>query len=159
AVRADRAEFTAAALTVLDHAPELRVAGRLDDALAAAAAASRRAVAAQDRAASRSAWAAAATPLSIGASVLGALLIGLVLYGGPGAAAFAPAGSLQTVPPGALTPMALAVLVLLPLSAFEAVSVLPAAAQALTKGRAALRRITLAQGGEPADRVRTGVVP
>ncbi|MBU3061213.1 thiol reductant ABC exporter subunit CydC [Nocardia sp. NEAU-G5] len=151
AVRADRAEFTAAAVTVLDHAPELRVAGRLDDALAAASAASRRAVAAEDRAASHSAWAAAATPLSIGASVLGALLIGILLYGGPGPAAFAPAGSLQTVPPGALTPMALAVLVLLPLSAFEAVAVLPAAAQALTKGRAALHRIALAEGGEEPD--------
>ena len=156
AVRADRAEFTAAAVTVLDHAPELRVAGRLDAALAAATAASRRAVAAEDRAASRSAWAAAATPLSIGASVLGSLLIGILLYGGPGPEAFAPAGSLQTVRPGGLTPMALAVLVLLPLSAFEAVATLPAAAQALTKGRAALRRITFAEGKEwPVD-VRRG---
>ncbi|WP_232236023.1 thiol reductant ABC exporter subunit CydC [Nocardia sp. BMG51109] len=142
AVRDDRREFTAAALTVLDHAAELRVAGRLDEALTRADRAAQRAVAAEDRAAARSAWAAAATPLSIGVSVLGALLIGIVLYGsGTGA----PAGPLQPAPPGGITPMALAVLVLLPLSAFEAVGVLPAAFQALSNGRAALRRITAAE--------------
>ncbi|MGQ4616791.1 thiol reductant ABC exporter subunit CydC [Nocardia sp. R7R-8] len=134
AVRADRAEFTAQALTVLDHAAELRVAGRLDAALAAAGRASSRAVAAEDRAAARSAWSAAATPLSIGAAVLGALLIGITLYGPDG-------GS-----PDAMTPMALVVLVLLPLSAFEAVGTLPAAAQALTTARAALHRL---DGCEP----------
>ncbi|MGY1944742.1 thiol reductant ABC exporter subunit CydC [Nocardia asiatica] len=129
AVRADRAEFTAQALTVLDHAAELRVAGRLDAALDAAGEASRRAVAAEDRAAARSAWSAAATPLSIGAAVLGALLIGITVYGPHGGTA------------GAMTPMALVILVLLPLSAFEAVGPLPAAAQALTTARAALRRM------------------
>ncbi|MFE9321239.1 thiol reductant ABC exporter subunit CydC [Nocardia sp. NPDC052278] len=128
AVRADRAEFTAQALTVLDHAAELRVAGKLDAALAAADRAGQRAVAAEDSAAARSAWAAAATPLSIGASVLGALLIGIAIYG--------------TNPP-AMTPMALTILVLLPLSAFEAVAPLPAAAQALTTARAALHRLPL----------------
>ncbi|MEU1993108.1 thiol reductant ABC exporter subunit CydC [Nocardia gamkensis] len=137
AVRADRAEFTAQALTVLDHAAELRVAGRLDAALEAAAAASRRAVAAEDRAARRSAWAAAATPLSIGAAVLGALLVGITLYGPDGGAA------------GAMTPMALVVLVLLPLSAFEAVGPLPAAAQALTTARAALHRLDGFESGSP----------
>ncbi|RDI47327.1 thiol reductant ABC exporter subunit CydC [Nocardia mexicana] len=138
AVRDDRREFTAAAVTVLDHAPELRVAGRLDGALADASRAGQRAVAAEDRAASHSAWAAAATPLSIGVSVLGALLIGILLYGsGTGA----PSDPLQPAPPGGITPMALSVLVLLPLSAFEAVAVLPAAVQALSNGRAALRRI------------------
>ncbi|MEV0298910.1 ATP-binding cassette domain-containing protein [Nocardia sp. NPDC050710] len=130
AVRADRAEFTAQAVTVLDHATELRVAGRLDATLAAARAAGQRAVAAEDSAASRSAWAAAATPLSIGVSVLGALLIGMAIYGPDGGA------------PGAMTPMALTILVLLPLSAFEAVGPLPAAAQALTTARAALHRLT-----------------
>ncbi|MEV2223109.1 thiol reductant ABC exporter subunit CydC [Nocardia vinacea] len=128
AVRADRAEFTAQALTVLDHAAELRVAGKLDAALAAADHAGQRAVAAEDSAAARSAWAAAATPLSIGASVFGALLIGIAIYG--------------TNPP-AMTPMALTILVLLPLSAFEAVAPLPAAAQALTTARAALHRLPL----------------
>ncbi|WP_424991565.1 thiol reductant ABC exporter subunit CydC [Nocardia nova] len=160
AVQSDRAEFRAAAVTVLDHAAELRVAGRLDDAMNTASEASRRAVAAEDRAATHSAWAAAATPLSIGASVLGALLIGIVLYGsGSGA----PVEPLQPASPGGITPMAFAVLVLLPLSAFEAVAVLPAAAQALTKGRAALHRIRALStaeappNGSPEDRSTASV--
>lgn len=138
AVQSDRAEFRAAAVTVLDHAPELRVAGRLETAMTAATSAAERAVRAEDRAAARSAWAAAATPLAIGASVLGALLIGIVLYGN---GFDARSEALQPAPAGGITPMAFAILVLLPLSAFEAVGVLPAAAQALTKGRAALHRI------------------
>ncbi|MEC3955295.1 ATP-binding cassette domain-containing protein [Nocardia sp. CDC153] len=138
AVKADRIEFTAEALTVLDHAPELRVAGRLSEAIGAATAAGQRAVAAEDRAAARGAWAAAVLPLSIGASVLGALLIGIVLYG---SGTPIPTAGFQTVPPGGITPMAFTVLVLVPLSAFEAVAVLPAAAQALTTGRAALHRL------------------
>ncbi|MCM6772975.1 ATP-binding cassette domain-containing protein [Nocardia sp. CDC159] len=157
AVRADRAEFTAAAVTVLDHAAELRVAGRLDEALTAATSAGRRAVAAEDRAASHSAWAAAATPLAIGASVLGALLIGILLYG---SGSDAPAAALQPAPSGGITPMALTVLVLLPLSAFEAVATLPAAAQALTKGRAALHRLqSLDRAARPVDSHLCGKLP
>ncbi|MFD3595888.1 ATP-binding cassette domain-containing protein [Nocardia sp. NPDC058640] len=129
AVRADRAEFTAEALTVLDHAAELRVAGRLDAAISVADKASHRAVVSEDSAASRSAWAAAATPLSIGISAFGALLVGLAAYG--------PTGGL----PGGMTPMALTILVLVPLSAFEAVAALPAAATTLTTSRAALHRL------------------
>ncbi|MEV5838060.1 hypothetical protein AB0L58_31310, partial [Nocardia sp. NPDC052112] len=140
AVRADRAEFTAQALTVLDHAAELRVAGKLDAALAAADRAGKRAVAAEDAAAARSAWAAAATPLSIGVSVFGALLIGITSYGAD---------------PPAMTPMALTVLVLLPLSAFEALAPLPAAAQAMTTARAALHRLPLLEtAGNPRTRQR-----
>ncbi|MEU1522904.1 thiol reductant ABC exporter subunit CydC [Nocardia rhamnosiphila] len=127
--RADRAEFAAHAVTVLDHAAELRVAGRLESALDTAAAANRRALAAEDRAAGRNAWAAAAIPMATGVTVLAALLIGIIVYG--------PGGGT----PGAMTPMALAVLVLLPLSAFEATGPLPAAAQTLTVARAALHRL------------------
>ncbi|WP_369974727.1 thiol reductant ABC exporter subunit CydC [Nocardia sp. MDA0666] len=152
AVQSDRAEFRAAAVTVLDHAAELRVAGRLDAATTAATTASARAVRAEDRAAARSAWAAAATPLSVGASVLGALLIGITLYGNGFGATSEP---LQPAPAGGITPMAFAILVLLPLSAFEAVAVLPAAAQALTKGRAALRRIRAIDPAESARAVAT----
>ncbi|MFB8001905.1 ATP-binding cassette domain-containing protein [Nocardia sp. NPDC056000] len=145
AVRADRTEFTAEALTVLDHAPELRVAGRLSGAVESAARAGQRAVAAEDRAAARSAWSAAVLPLSIGASVLGALLIGIALYGtGPVVAT----KGFQAIPGGGITPMAFAVLVLVPLSAFEAVAVLPAAAQALTNGRAALHRLARLERAE-----------
>ncbi|WP_336086712.1 thiol reductant ABC exporter subunit CydC [Nocardia sp. SSK8] len=135
AVRADRGEFTAEAMTVLDHAAELRVAGRLDAALEQADNASRRAVAAEDKAASHSAWAAAATPLSIGVSTLGALLVGIAAYG--------PTGGL----PGGMTPMALTILVLVPLSAFEAVAALPTAATTLTTSRAALHRLQNAERG------------
>ncbi|MFC9993356.1 thiol reductant ABC exporter subunit CydC [Nocardia sp. NPDC127526] len=145
AVRADRTEFTAEALTVLDHAPELRVAGRLSGAIEAAERAGGRAVAAEDRAASHTAWSAAVLPLAIGASVLGALLIGIVLYG---AGPMVPTDGFQTVPGGGITPMAFAVLVLVPLSAFEAVAVLPAAAQALTTGRAALHRLARLERSE-----------
>lgn len=127
--RADRAEFAAHALTVLDHAAELRVAGKLASAMDTAVAANQRALAAEDRAAGRNAWAAAAIPLATGVTVLAALLIGIIVYG-PGG------GS-----PGAMTPMALTVLVLLPLSAFEATGPLPAAAQTLTVARAALHRL------------------
>ncbi|WP_082393565.1 thiol reductant ABC exporter subunit CydC [Nocardia arizonensis] len=126
AVRTDRAEFTARALTVLDHAAELRVAGRLDGAVRSAGEAGRRAVAAEDAAASRSALAVAMTPASVGISVLAALLIGVTAYGGT---------------PVAMTPMALTILVLLPLSAFEAVGPLPVAAQTLTTARAAYHRL------------------
>ncbi|MGW4367363.1 thiol reductant ABC exporter subunit CydC [Nocardia takedensis] len=137
AVRADRAEFTARAVTVLDHAAELRVAGRLDDAVREAREAGERAAVAEDSAAARSAWAVAATPLSIGVSVLAALLIGITLYGPDGGA------------PGAMTPMALTILVLLPLSAFEAVGPLPAAARAYTTARAAYRRLSDLADEEP----------
>ncbi|WP_280305269.1 thiol reductant ABC exporter subunit CydC [Nocardia neocaledoniensis] len=137
--QADRAEFTAEALTVLDHAPELRVAGKLDAALAKADAATGRAVRAEDTAAAHSAWAAAATPLSIGVSALGALLVGIAAYG--------PTGGL----PGGMTPMALTILVLVPLSAFEAVGALPAAATTLTTSRAALHRLRTAESGGTAE--------
>ncbi|MEU1429466.1 thiol reductant ABC exporter subunit CydC [Nocardia sp. NPDC005746] len=156
AVRSDRTEFTAEALTVLDHAPELRVAGRLSEAVGTATAAGQRAVAAEDRAAAHSAWAAAVLPLSIGVSVLGALLIGIVLYGGGSPV---PTAGFQTVTPGGISPMAFTVLVLVPLSAFEAVAVLPAAAQALTTGRAALRRLDELESGDPAPRESQAAAP
>ncbi|WP_229684091.1 thiol reductant ABC exporter subunit CydC [Nocardia camponoti] len=129
AVRVERGEFTARALTVLDHAAELRVAGRLDAALASADDASRAALVAEDRAASRSAWAAAAGPFALGVSAFGALLVGIAIYGPTGGEA------------GGMTPMALAILVLVPLSAFEAVGALPAAATTFTTSRAAYHRL------------------
>ncbi|MGO4204440.1 thiol reductant ABC exporter subunit CydC [Rhodococcus sp. TAF43] len=131
--------FSETAVTALDHAAELRVAGRLDDVLASAEATNHDAVRATDRAALPSAFAAAATPLAIGASVLGSLLIGITLYGLDGGT------------PGAMTPMSLAILVLVPLAAFEATGALPAAALALTRARIASGRILalLDRAGEP----------
>ncbi|MGA9872093.1 MAG: ATP-binding cassette domain-containing protein, partial [Rhodococcus sp. (in: high G+C Gram-positive bacteria)] len=107
----------------------LQVAGKLDATLGEASTANAASVRARDRAARPGAFADAALPLSIGASVLGSLLVGTTLYGDLGGTA------------GAMTPMALAVLVLVPLAAFEATSALPAAAIALTKARVSASRI------------------
>ncbi|WP_338889679.1 thiol reductant ABC exporter subunit CydC [Rhodococcus sovatensis] len=133
-----RTEFTEAAVRALDHGAELRVAGRLDDTLGEAAAANRSSVTSRDRAALPGAFADAALPLSIGASVLGSLLVGISLYG--------PTGGAE----GGMTPMALAIIVLVPLAAFEATSVLPGAAVALTRARVAASRIMgLLDAAEP----------
>ncbi|MFD1810608.1 thiol reductant ABC exporter subunit CydC [Rhodococcus gannanensis] len=123
------ARYAETAVLALDHAAELRVAGRLDETVARADRHDRDVVVATDRAAVPTAFADAATPLAIGASVLASLLIGITLYGPDGGTA------------GGMTPMALGILVLLPLSAFEATSALPAAAVALTRGRLASARI------------------
>ncbi|MGW4357002.1 ATP-binding cassette domain-containing protein, partial [Nocardia sp. NPDC004582] len=101
-------------------------------------------------------WAAAVLPLSIGAGVLGALLIGIVLYG---SGSPIPTAGFQTVAPGGITPMAFTVLVLVPLSAFEAVAVLPAAAQALTTGRAALHRLDRLESGTVGAEREPGTTP
>ncbi|MBY6412740.1 thiol reductant ABC exporter subunit CydC [Rhodococcus sp. BP-252] len=135
-----RSEFAEAAVRALDHGAELRVAGRLTETLDEMSAANRRAVRAKDRAATSGAFADAALPLSIGASVLGSLLVGIGLYGPSGGA------------PGGMTPMALAIIVLVPLAAFEATSALPAAATALTRARLSASRIValLDEAGRPA---------
>ncbi|MFD4181100.1 thiol reductant ABC exporter subunit CydC [Rhodococcus sp. NPDC058514] len=134
------ARYSETAVLALDHAAELRVAGRLEETVLAADGWESGAIRATDRAAVPSAFAAAATPLAIGASVLGSLLIGIALYGPGGGTA------------GGMTPMALAILVLVPLAAFEGTAALPAAAVALTRARLASARIMdlLDRAGEPA---------
>ncbi|MGW6378813.1 thiol reductant ABC exporter subunit CydC [Rhodococcus sp. NPDC055112] len=133
------ARFSETAVLALDHAAELRVAGRLGETVRAANDWEARAIRATDRSSVPSAFAAAATPLAIGASVLGSLLIGISLYGPDGGA------------PGEMTPMALAILVLVPLAAFEGTAALPAAAVALTRARLASARIMdlLDRAGDP----------
>ncbi|GHP16884.1 MULTISPECIES: ATP-binding cassette domain-containing protein [Nocardiaceae] len=121
--------FAETAVRALDHAAELRVARRLDATLAEAEGAAHDSVVARDRAARPSALADAAQPLAIGASVIGSSLIGIGLYGPDGGTA------------GGMTPMALAIIVLVPLAAFEATAALPAAAIALMRGRIAATRI------------------
>ncbi|OZD53316.1 ABC transporter ATP-binding protein [Rhodococcus sp. 06-1477-1B] len=121
--------FAETAVRALDHAAELRVARRLDATLAEAEGAAHDSVKARDPAARPSALADAAQPLAIGASVIGSLLIGIGLYGPDGGTA------------GGMTPMALAIIVLVPLAAFEATAALPAAAIALMRGRIAATRI------------------
>jgi ATP-binding cassette, subfamily C, bacterial CydC len=120
--RQHHSERDTSAMIALEHAPELRVAGVLPDVIAES---QRRQHAWGDAldAASRPAAVAEAVPTAaIGASVLGAVVAGI--------------GLASTV-----APTTLAVLMLLPLSAFEAMTPLPAAAVQLTRSRIAARRL------------------
>ena len=123
------------AVTALDHSAELRVSGRLDQAVSEAVSAENDVVDATDRAAVPSAFAAAATPLAIGVSVLGALLIGITLYGTTD-----------------MSPMSMGILVLLPLSAFEGTAILPSAAGGIDQGAAG---VGTHHGGTRSSRRRT----
>ncbi len=111
-----------AAMIALEHAPELRVAGALPGVIAEAQRRQREWGDALDAAARPAAIAEAMPTAAIGASVLGAVVAGI--------------GLAHTV-----APTTLAVLMLLPLSAFEAMTPLPAAAVQLTRSRIAARRL------------------
>ncbi len=111
-----------AVVTALDHAPELRVAGRLTAVIAEADQQQRDWGQAMDRAAAPAAAAVAAPTAATAATVIGAVIVGI--------------GIAATT-----APTTLAVLMLLPLSAFEATSALPAAAIALTRSRIAATRL------------------
>ncbi|ORW85209.1 ABC transporter ATP-binding protein [Mycobacterium sp. IEC1808] len=110
------------AMIALEHAPELRVAGALPGVIADAQRRHRAWADALDAAARPAAIAEAMPTAAIGASVLGAAVAGI--------------GLAHTV-----APTTLAVLMLLPLSAFEATTPLPAAAVQLTRSRIAARRL------------------
>lgn len=129
-----------ATMLALEHAPELRVSGRLDDVVAAAGDEQRRWGRAVDRAAAPAAVAAAVPIVAVGVSVLGAVLAGIALS-------------------HTAAPTTVAILMLLPLAAFEATGALPGAAVALTRGRiAAQRLLTLTEPAELGDR-RPTVIP
>jgi ATP-binding cassette, subfamily C, bacterial CydC len=130
----------AAAMLAMEHAPELRVGGRLDDVVAESTEQQHVWGAAVDRAAAPAAFAAAVPTLALGASVLGALIAGISL---------APL----------VAPTTLAILMLLPLSAFEATTALPAAATQLTRARIAVRRLIELTEPDPTRRVRPVVSP
>lgn len=115
-------ERDAAALLALEHAPELRVAGRLAGVIAESRRRQRAWGAALDAAARPVAVSEAVPTAAIGISVLGAVVAAIGLG--------------HTV-----APTTLAVLMLLPLSAFEAMTPLPAAAVQLTRSRLAARRL------------------
>ncbi|NTY62978.1 thiol reductant ABC exporter subunit CydC [Mycolicibacterium sphagni] len=117
-----QSERDVAAVTALEHAAELRVAGRLPAVIAQAEQRQRDWGSAIDHAAAPAAAAAAVPILAIGASAIGAVLVGI------GIAAHT-------------APTTLAVLMLLPLSAFEATVALPAAAVALTRARISAHRL------------------
>lgn len=111
-----------AVMLALEHAPELRVSGRLAGVIADAGEEQRRWGRAIDRAAAPAAVAAAAPTAAIGVSVLGALLAGIALS-------------------DHLAPTTVAILMLVPLAAFEATAALPGAAVALSRARLAARRL------------------
>jgi ATP-binding cassette subfamily C protein CydC len=119
-----RAEMAATALGLLEDAGPLAVQGRTDAELARLRAADADLARATDAGAGPAALAAALGNLAVGVAVLAALLVGI-----PAAAA------------GTLAPVELAVVVLTPLAAFEATSVLPAAAIQLHRSRVAAARL------------------
>jgi ATP-binding cassette subfamily C protein CydC len=110
------------AMLALEHAPELRVGGRLPSIVAESQRRQRDWGDAIDAAARPAALAAAIPTAAIGVSVLGAVVAAIGLA-------------------GMVAPTTLAVLMLLPLSAFEATTPLPAAAIQLTRSRLAARRL------------------
>ena len=111
-----------AAMLALEHAAELRVSGTLADVIAESARRQQDWSHAQDRAARPAALAAAVPTAAMGVSVLGAAIAGIGIA-------------------SATSPMTLAILMLLPLSSFEAATALPAAATQLTRSRIAARRL------------------
>jgi ATP-binding cassette, subfamily C, bacterial CydC len=111
-----------AVMLALEHAPELRVSGRLDDIITEAEHRHRDWGRATDRAAAPAALAAAAPTLAMGISVLGAVVAAIWLA-------------------DSVSPMTVAILMLLPLAAFEATAALPGAAVQLTRSRIAARRL------------------
>ncbi|MEY8016572.1 thiol reductant ABC exporter subunit CydC [Mycobacterium servetii] len=120
--RRHHARRDASAMLALEHAPELRVAGALGGVIAESQRRQRAWGDALDAAARPAAIAEAMPTVAIGVSVLGAVAAGIGL---------APS----------VAPTTLAVLMLLPLSAFEATTPLPAAAVQLTRSRIAARRL------------------
>lgn len=124
AVLTTRGDVTSHSLEILDDATSLRVDGRLDGALARLAAAQAAHDAAIDRAARPAALAAAAVPASMVLAVTGSLLA---------------AGAAWTA--GDLSAGQIGILLLLPLSSFEAATALPAAATQHARSRAAAERL------------------
>ncbi|SOX53689.1 thiol reductant ABC exporter subunit CydC, partial [Mycobacterium ahvazicum] len=115
-------ERDTAAMIALEHAPELRVAGALPGVIAESHRRQLRWSDALDAAARPAALAEAMPTAAVGASVLGAVVAGIGLA-------------------HVVAPTTLAILMLLPLSAFEAMTPLPGAAIQLTRSRIAARRL------------------
>jgi len=129
------------AMTALEHAPELRVAGALPEVIAESQRRQRAWGYALDAAARPAAIAEAMPTAAIGASVMGAVAAAI--------------GLAPTV-----APTTLAVLMLLPLSAFEAMTPLPAAALQLTRSRIAARRLLdLAPPDRPNESEKSAPAP
>ncbi|MDC7121171.1 thiol reductant ABC exporter subunit CydC [Cellulomonas fimi] len=145
-----RADLSATALGLLDDAGPLAVAGRAATERAALTAAHARVTVAADAGARPAAVAAAVGQLAVGLAVLAALVTGVPAVGA-----------------GLLAPVELAVVVLTPLAAFEATSLLPSAAIQVQRSRAAAARILAllddadvhARPGEPAGSAGAAPTP
>lgn len=120
--RQHHSERDTSALIALEHAPELRVAGALPHVIAESQRRQRAWGAALDGAARPAAVSEAMPTAAIGVSVLGAVVAGIAMA-------------------SEVAPTTLAILMLLPLSAFEATNALPAAAVQLTRSRIAAHRL------------------
>lgn len=121
---AARAEMAAVTMTLLDGAGELAVAGRVPETLRGLRDTDARLADAADAGARPAAVAAALGPLAMGGAMLASIVLGV-----PATTA------------GLLAPVELAVIVLTPLAAFEATSLLPGAMVALLRSRQAARRV------------------
>ncbi|MCV7402796.1 thiol reductant ABC exporter subunit CydC [Mycobacterium fragae] len=124
------------AVLALEHAPELRVSGTLADVIAESQRRQRDWGDAADAAARPAAFAEAMPTAAMGVSVLGAVVSAITLA-------------------AVVAPTTLAVLMLLPLSAFEATTQLPAAAIQLTRSRLAARRLRDLTPDQPPEPTRS----
>jgi ATP-binding cassette, subfamily C, bacterial CydC len=139
--RQRRSERDTSAMIALEHAPELRVAGALPEVIAESQRRQHAWGAALDAAARPAAIGEAMPTAAIGVSVLGAVVAGI---------AVAPT----------VAPTTLAILMLLPLSAFEAMTPLPAAAVQLVRSRIAARRLLdLTPPDHPAESTKSDLRP
>lgn len=138
--RTHHADRDIAAMLALEHAPELRVSGRLPAIIAESAQRQDDWAKAVDRAAVPGAYGAAVPTAAIGASVLGAVVIGIGIS-------------------AVVAPTTLAILMLLPLSSFEATAALPGAAIQLTRSRIAARRLLSLVGPDAAPAAVPATVP
>ncbi len=125
-------ELSAEVLAVLEAAPELTVSGRLPDSMRQAASREESLARLRDRAAIPAAIAAALDVAAMGIAVVGNLVVGV-----------------DAVATGQLAPVWLAVIVLVPLAAFEVTSTLgPASVQLVRSAGAACRIVELIETAE-----------
>ncbi|ROR73015.1 thiol reductant ABC exporter subunit CydC [Bogoriella caseilytica] len=122
---AARSDVTTRALTILEEGQQLRVAGRLQEDLAALREADARLAGTGEDGARIAGLGAALGAAAQTLAVLACLALGMRAVG----------------PGGALSPTQLAVVVLTPLAVFEVTSVLPAAAVQVRRSREAARRL------------------
>lgn len=139
---ADRSDLSAVALTMLDSAEELRVSGKLTAMESALNTAERHIFHNRDAAALPTATAPSLETIAMLIAVVGSMIIGS-----------------HEVAAGTLAPVELAIVVLVPLSAFEATSMLAPAMIQLVRSAAAAHRIFELLDSAPCDDVETHAAP